>query len=512
MNKKTFSMKKVKSIIYLGMLCSMLGLGACSDDFTNLEPVGQLTPEQIAKLPESKKAVALEGKLYGIYSSLQLNPSVNNREENSGLMGIGLVTDLISSDVAMFSRGSYSWYWDDYTYNVSPGTDRARSTWGTFYNMIYGLNGILEQITEVPTNAKLATIYAQASTLRAFMYFNLINLYQHPYLDNPNAKGVPVYTTSSVLEPKGRGTVKEVYDQIIKDLTNADAAFKVADEGTGSKGVISKSVFDGIYANVMLFMGNYTEAAARANSARTGSVLMDRSLYHNGFNKSTNPEWMWGCLITAVTSNKYNSWLGQIDNRIEDDGYAPYDMQKMMDQQLFNHIHPSDIRYEVFHVDARKDIDVPPTYENTAWADKFFNEAGKETDYISDIPYMRVAEMYLLEAEALARGGKDNEAKDVLVELIKKRCNDVDPYGVNAMNHDQLMNEIQLQARIELWGEGKAYLIKKRFKIDFLRNYSGTNHNASVLVNHKYNDRAALFFIPDTELNNNPNIKQEDQN
>jgi len=148
----------------------------------------------------------------------------------------------------------------------------------------------------------------------------------------------------------------------------------------------------------------------------------------------------------------------------------------------------------------------------TAWADKFFNETGKETDFVSDIPFMRVAEMYLVEAEALARGGKDEDAKAVLSTLIKSRCNDTDPYSISTMNHEQLMNEIQLQARIELWGEGKSYLIKKRFKLDFNRSYPGTNHNVSSLSNLKYNDNKVLFFIPDTELNNNPNIKQEDQN
>lgn len=506
-------MKKVKNIIYLGVLSSMLSLGGCSDDFTNLEPVAQVTPEQIAKLPESKKAIVLGGKLNGIYSSLQVNPSVykDAREEYTGLMGIGLVTDLVSSDVAMLSRGAYSWYWDDYIYNVNPGNSRSRYTWGTFYNMIYGLNGILETITETPKNAQLASVYAQASALRAFIYFNLINIYQHPYLENPKAKGVPVYTASVIKEPKGRGTVQDVYDQILKDLTNADAGYKVAGVISG-KGIVSNSVFEGIYANVMLFMGNYTEAATRAKNAQAKFTLMNRSMYHTGFNKATNPEWMWGSLITTETSNKYNSWLGQIDNRAEDDGYAPYDMQKMMDQTLFNHIQPSDIRYEVFSVDTRKNIDVPETYTFTAWADKFFNETGKETDFVSDIPFMRVAEMYLVEAEALARGGKDEDAKTVLTTLIKSRCNNTDPYGVSTMNHDQLMNEIQLQARIELWGEGKAYLIKKRFKLDFNRNYTGTNHNVSSLSNLKYNDNKVLFFIPDTELNNNPNIKQEDQN
>lgn len=502
---------------YKALVCAVVGLLAlagCSDDFTNIDPNAQVTPGQIDNLSESKKAVALQGKLNGVYSFLQINSYIDNREEYTGLMGIGLVTDMMSSDVAMFSRGSYSWYWDEYIGNSNPGFRRARSTWGQFYNLIFSLNGIMEKFPEVPKNPQLAFVYAQASTLRAFMYYNLVNLYQHPYLDNPKAKGVPVYTVANVKEPKGRGTVEEVYARITEDLENAEKAFDVANAASVSpsdKGVLSYEVFNGIYANVLLFKGDYKKAATYANKARFGYSLMDRNQYHTGFNTATNPEWMWASLITSVTTNKYNSWLGHIDNRSEDDGYAPYDMQKMMDQQLFNHIDPSDIRYEVFSVASRPG-DQPKTYANTAWADKFFNKKGAETDFISDIPFMRVAEMYLLEAEALARGGEDVKAKDVLIELIKSRCSDKDPYNVSAMDHNALMNEIQLQARIELWGEGKAFFIKKRFKQDFIRNYAGSNHNATALFDYKYNDKKVLFFIPDTELNNNPNIKQEDQN
>src|SRR5690606_3224141 len=76
-------------------------------------------------------------------------------------------------------------------------------------------------------------------------------------------------------------------------------------------------------------------------------------------------------------------------------------------------------------------------------------------DYI----YLRSAALYYIEAEALARTGKENEAKDVLFEITSSR----DPeYVKSAKTGEALIEEIILQKRIELWGEGFAWFDLKR--------------------------------------------------
>src|SRR5262249_14777039 len=69
-----------------------------------------------------------------------------------------------------------------------------------------------------------------------------------------------------------------------------------------------------------------------------------------------------------------------------------------------------------------------------------------------DLVFMRAAEMYLIEAEALARmGGKEAEARDVLYTLAHRR----DPqYTLSTNSGDALIEEILTQRRIELWAEG----------------------------------------------------------
>lgn len=79
---------------------------------------------------------------------------------------------------------------------------------------------------------------------------------------------------------------------------------------------------------------------------------------------------------------------------------------------------------------------------------KFLSGGGSGSS-IGDVPLMRVAEMYLIEAEAKARaGGQDAAAAAVLFTLAKQR----DPNYVLSTNTGQaLIDEIMIQRRVELW-------------------------------------------------------------
>jgi hypothetical protein len=119
---------------------------------------------------------------------------------------------------------------------------------------------------------------------------------------------------------------------------------------------------------------------------------------------------------------------------------------------------------------------------------------------------MRVSEMYLAEAEALAKQGKDSEAADVLFELVSAR----DAAYVKSVNAGQdLVDEILLQRRIELFGEGHRWF-------DMLRNdeavdLAGSDADPSYYLKGYKQDKPSLnnnwlFQIPQAELNANPNM------
>ena len=75
-------------------------------------------------------------------------------------------------------------------------------------------------------------------------------------------------------------------------------------------------------------------------------------------------------------------------------------------------------------------------------------------------PYMRGAEMLLIEAEAACHNGDNATAVNCLKELMAKR----DPnYTIPATSGTALLDEVKLQRRLELWGEGFNWFDYKRW-------------------------------------------------
>jgi len=68
-----------------------------------------------------------------------------------------------------------------------------------------------------------------------------------------------------------------------------------------------------------------------------------------------------------------------------------------------------------------------------------------------------------------------------------------------------LLDEIYLQTRIELWGEGKSYLAMKRNKATITR---GANHLFFAGNSFQYNDPKVTFVGPGAEVINNPDLNK----
>jgi hypothetical protein len=123
---------------------------------------------------------------------------------------------------------------------------------------------------------------------------------------------------------------------------------------------------------------------------------------------------------------------------------------------------------------------------------------------------MRSGEMYLIEAEALARLDKPVEAAAVLESLVKPK----NALYVAPLIKDALIAEILLQRRIELWGEGFSLLDIKRLKQGLNRPSGTGNHQPAVAVVYTLpaEDKTFLYRIPQAEIDANASIDLDDQN
>jgi len=119
-------------------------------------------------------------------------------------------------------------------------------------------------------------------------------------------------------------------------------------------------------------------------------------------------------------------------------------------------------------------------------------------------PFMRAAEMYLIEAEALANiPGREAEARQALYDLVATR----DPaYVLSTKSGAALMDEILTHRRVELWGEGFRFYDLKRLNLPLNRN--GANHIASLAVEFDIpaGDIRWEFLVPQGELDRTLNV------
>ncbi|HPB85854.1 MAG TPA: RagB/SusD family nutrient uptake outer membrane protein, partial [Paludibacteraceae bacterium] len=132
---------------------------------------------------------------------------------------------------------------------------------------------------------------------------------------------------------------------------------------------------------------------------------------------------------------------------------------------------------------------------------------GFDGSWTMDYMYMRSAEMILIEAEALARQSKFTEATTVMHELLDSRFDEWEPGA------DVTVEDILLQRRIELWGEGFAYFDLKRLHRGIDRTYSGSNHRKpDGTLKVDAGDVRWTYQIPLREIQENTEISEEDNN
>ena len=126
---------------------------------------------------------------------------------------------------------------------------------------------------------------------------------------------------------------------------------------------------------------------------------------------------------------------------------------------------------------------------------------GSDGNWTMDYVYMRAAEMVLIEAEALARQGKNTEAATALKKLMAKRDPSWNMPSVSA-------EDVVLQRRIELWGEGFSNNDCRRLNKPVVRFHKGEKSSFpdNFQINLANDDGWLLMRFCTPELNTNFSI------
>lgn len=515
---------KIKSLIYKGLAASAIALTAsCSEGFLETAPAGVLEYDMVKEATDADQSKAQSFNT-GAQMNLYIGGDFSTSHDDFGLPAVKLSTDLWGEDIAYFLDQHFFCY--DYQLDNRMGQyRRANSTWNQFYNVINDCNNIIETLK--PAEGKVLeqdntagrALLGEAYGMRAYAYFWLVNLWQHPYSVNPDAPGVPVKTEEEYR--RERVPVKEVYDLILSDI---DAAYKNL-EGLGyhnGKVGLSEYAAAGIYANILMFTGDYENAAKYAEAAIAGGALNSEADMLSGFNSLDMPEAIWGYNVTNETTGYYASLFSHIDPYMIGYGGA-VGYRKLIASDLYNKIDANDVRKKWFGYNANYNLLKNSfaaeeyygftDYIQNKYRDIYLTSMGSEGVFTSAIIYTRIAEMYFVAAEAYYLAQNETKAKEVLNAIMVTR----NPSYAFDGSGEELYNEICLQKRIEMWMEGCRALDAKR-RGETIDRTTSINHSPTAL--EVYNtkqykadeDYRMIYRIPQNELENNPMITEADDN
>ncbi|MDH6533911.1 RagB/SusD family nutrient uptake outer membrane protein [Parabacteroides sp. 52] len=491
-------MKTYKKGIVIGL--AAITLTACSESFLEKNPNGWVTTEQMEENATWNPNILL-GQAAGIVSTTFAYGTggiSGTNHDDFGQKSIDIATDLMSGNVVSSSY-SYGWFQTDamLTNNTSDRTKRAYSFWRYYYRIIKAANTILDTVGgdgKMPDEGdSRRNFYGQAKVLRAYAYFNLVNLYARPYDVAKSEKAVPIYKTQLTAVAEPAATVDEIYTFIINDLKEAITA--LTNETRSDKTAPDINVAKGFLAYTYLSKGEYALAAQTAKEVievNAYPMLTKDELTTTGFNNIDNHSFMWAIDLTLDNSPALPTFWGMFDYFTY--GYGSLGNYKEIPDNLYAEIPATDKRKDWFRGGA----------PYLGWW-KFYDAARKPAGdalWTNDEVYMRMEEIYLIAAEASIRANDLEGAKVVLKSFLSER-DEAAAEAIEEMNSDQLLELMYYNWRVEMWGEGRGLLTMKRFKKAVVRGGNDATYPGKTI---DYTDSRLYFQIPTSEITNNPNL------
>ena len=380
------------------------------------------------------------GRIYGIYSDLASDNLIHS-------------PDATASDNAEVDNN-----------NILPENGFVRGMWISCYDGINVANNVIVKVptiadmTEDERNAALAELYF----IRALNHFNLLN-----YFGAIPLKLQPTVGVTGLDAP--RNSVSEVYAKIIEDLTFASVYLRTS----GVKTRATKYAAKALLARVYLYKGDYAQASTLASEVIEEGNYTILPNYADIFAGDESSESIFEIYFSQTERNRiaeYNfpkSLNGRREVQPDPSVLAAYEVNdsRYNASVAFAGIEPYAIKYD----------------DLSLGADNFI--------------VIRLAEMYLIRAEAKTNLNGDIAAIKEDINVIRQRAN---LNSTNANTISQLVTAIEKERRVEFAFEGHRWfdLVRTGRAIELLPNVSSSTQT--------------LFPIPSDEIqtNNSPGMVQ----
>lgn len=446
---------------YILTAAVLLSLSSCKK-FLDREPIAQITPENIFTSEQGAQSAVM-----GIYRT-QLGAFSYGQS-------LVIVPEFSARQVNHVS--SFPEYVDFKTNTVRIDNPWIQNIWTAAYAAINASNNIIVKVAAMQDGAisleKKQQFVREGRFIRALNYFNLVRAFGDvplvltPTGENDNLK-VP------------RNTVAEIYAQIITDLKEAvnlpNSYANIAETKGRATGNAAKALLAKVYLYNGSVTNNYADAARLAQDVISTSGAAMPVDFGSVWTTKNTSESIFELQFDAQATNS----LASVSNP------SPSMLFYAEGKSI------ADL-YET--ADKRGKFTV---YQNTTADPKYY--IGKYKIFspaLQNFPVIRIAEIYLIHAEAQARAdGAVSAAAYDSYKKVRDRAGITTPDVSAFTSVASFVTAVQKEKRMEMMFEGEAWF-------DYCRTGLALTDMMS-----KADASYFLYPIPDAERRNNPSLTQ----
>lgn len=384
-----------------------------SCNYLDITPVGQVIPNKTA---EYRGLINSAYKLVPQHKAM-LNMRGSQFSPEDDPWGMGLDGFDVYKDIYM---------WND------QATDNAKTSeypYMSFYQVIFYTNEIINNAKNAVDDGteNIEQVISEAYALRAYMYFELANMYA-PVYDKSTAtttKGVPLTTEIDIEQVFPKASLEAVYALVLADIDNAIRLSKVSQQAGQNKYRFSLESIYALQSRVYLYMKEWQKSIDAGNNALTISNKLE-----------------------DMNSSSYTS---NTDYRSKE---AMLSLEHVTVIELRDY---ASISFDF--IDSFKDGDLRPSkYFEESWYGYLITAKVAST---SERVSFRRSEIFINIAESYARMGNNDMGRKYLEDLIKNRYNSEGLASeialLSGLSSDDLVTEILIEREKELALEGHQW-------------------------------------------------------
>lgn len=493
---------------FIGLLPALLLLAGCSKLIEIDRPSNTVGNEVVFKTDERATTALMTVYAQMINFNGGISLSNGALPVFAGLMSDEYMKNYASVDPGDFMIDGF------YTNNiVRTNTVPDASFWQNGYGVIFSANAVIEGVA-ASTSPGLTTgtrnlLTGEAKLVRAFQHFYLADLYG----------AIPLVLSTDINQTRtlGRTPVNEVYQQVEQDLK--DAFLLLPADYSAAKNTRyrpNKWVAAALLARLYLYEKNYQEAAEQA------SIVINSGAY-----KLVAPE-----QVFKIGSEE-SLWQLEYSTR---GGFPPQEVTFFTPAMQYSKV-PEEYKlfftnvelFEGFVSSGQMIPQCPMTpaligafetgdLRKAMWTDTVpvpveppYNGAGfrfsHKTENVnldgsidpSAYTVMRLAEMYLIRAEALAQVGTELGGATDDINKIRSRAGLPD---IATGTREQLLAAVAQERRVEFFGEwGHRWF-------DLKRTGKAADALGNIAEKQPWSNDHLLLPLPQSEMINNPLLQQ----